>query len=57
MKKIEIVIDDPEVQKLRTKDIVPTFEIQNNDSIYPCDPSVAVDSGKLEFEGYGTAFD
>ena len=30
MKKIEIVIDDPEVQKLRTKDIVPTFEIQNN---------------------------
>ena len=50
MKKIEILIDDPMLQA--NNEPKPTFEIQNNDLVYPCDPSVAVDYAHLIFEGY-----
>ncbi|KAH0791382.1 hypothetical protein GPJ56_004737 [Histomonas meleagridis] len=50
MKKIEIMIDDPMLQANKEPKI--TFEIQNNDLVYPCDPSIAVDCANLIFEGY-----
>jgi hypothetical protein len=54
MNELAIMIDNPEVEKLSAQaKIPPTFEIINlSDKSYPCDPTAAVDSAHIVFEGF-----
>lgn len=52
MEEVELCIDDPYVQEMKYKKIVPTFQIQNGDVVYDCDPTAAVNHAHLVFLGY-----
>ena len=52
MEEVELCIDDPCVQEMKNKKIEPTFQIQNGDIIYDCDPTPAVNHAHLVFLGY-----
>ncbi|KAK8899359.1 hypothetical protein M9Y10_001673 [Tritrichomonas musculus] len=52
MDEVELIIDDPYVQEMRDKKIEPTFQIQNGNIVYDCDPTAAVDHAHLVFYGY-----
>lgn len=49
------MLDSPALQRVRSGAFAPTFEIQNNDALYPCDPEPAVDAAKLHFDGFEAA--
>lgn len=52
MEVVELSIDDPKVKALQTQKIQPCFQIRNGQTIYNCDPSIAVEQAHLVFHGY-----
>ena len=52
MEIVELIIDNPKVKTLIETKVVSTFQIQNGEKKYNCDPSIAVKSAHFSFSGY-----